>query len=76
MVHGAVHSFCQASTGDPKGLLADWNDVTMPSFARPILLPIPTVCCINGHAFGAGLMHALGHDYRMQVRPVIRCVVR
>lgn len=55
-----------ASTGDPKGLLADWNDVTMPSFARPILLPIPTVCCINGHAFGAGLMHALGHDYRMQ----------
>jgi enoyl-CoA hydratase/carnithine racemase len=38
----------------------------MPAFARPILLPIPTVTAINGHAFGAGMMHALGHDYRLQ----------
>ena len=55
-----------AAAGDPAQQLADWNDLTMPCFARPILLPIPTVCCLNGHAFGAGLMHALGHDYRIQ----------
>ena len=55
-----------AAAGDPAQELADWNDLTMPCFARPILLPIPTVCCLNGHAFGAGLMHALGHDYRLQ----------
>jgi hypothetical protein len=36
------------------GELAEWNDLTMPAFARPLLLPIPTVCCIGGHAFGAG----------------------
>lgn len=38
----------------------------MPSFARPLQLPIPTVCALNGHAFGAGMMFALGHDYRLQ----------
>ena len=46
--------------------LAQWNDLTMTSFARPILLPIPTITAINGHAFGAGMMHALGHDHRLQ----------
>jgi len=38
----------------------------MPAFARPMLLPIPTFCAITGHAFGAGLMFALGHDHRVQ----------
>lgn len=55
-----------AAAGDPHQELDDWNDVTMPAFARPILLPIPTVMCIAGHCFGAGLMHALAHDYRLQ----------
>ena len=55
-----------AKAGDPTGEGADWDDNTMSAFARPILLPVPTVCCIGGHAFGAGLMHALGHDYRLQ----------
>jgi len=55
-----------AAAGDPHQELGDWNDVTMPAFARPIILPIPTVCCMGGHSFGAGLMHALGHDYRTQ----------
>jgi enoyl-CoA hydratase/carnithine racemase len=32
--------------------------------ARLITLPIPTVCAINGHAFGAGFMTALCHDVR------------
>ncbi len=33
---------------------------------RLITLPVPTVCAINGHAFGAGLMIALCHDVRLQ----------
>ena len=32
---------------------------------RMITLPIPTVCAINGHAFGAGFMFALSHDVRI-----------
>jgi Delta3-Delta2-enoyl-CoA isomerase len=31
---------------------------------RLITFPVPTVCAINGHAFGAGLMMALCHDVR------------
>ena len=32
---------------------------------RFITLPIPTICAINGHAFGAGFMFALSHDIRI-----------
>lgn len=32
---------------------------------RIITLPVPTICAINGHAFGAGFMLALSHDVRM-----------
>ena len=45
--------------------MAVWNDLTMPAFGRPLMLKMPTVCAINGHAYGAGIMHALGHDYRL-----------
>lgn len=38
----------------------------MPGFIRPLQLPIPTVAAINGHAFGAGMMFAVAHDYRLQ----------
>ena len=55
-----------ASPSTPADSIAQWNDLTMPAFARPILLPIPTLTAINGHAFGAGMMHALCHDYRLQ----------
>lgn len=34
-------------------------------FARMITFPMPTVCAIGGHAFGAGLMIALCHDVRV-----------
>ncbi|HJN92258.1 MAG TPA: enoyl-CoA hydratase/isomerase family protein, partial [Dehalococcoidia bacterium] len=34
-------------------------------FGRMITFPIPTVCALNGHAFGAGLMIALCHDVRI-----------
>lgn len=37
----------------------------MQLFGRLITLPIPTVCAINGHAFGAGFMIALCHDVRL-----------
>lgn len=34
-------------------------------FARLITLPLPTVCAVGGHAFGAGLMIAMAHDVRV-----------
>ncbi|WP_068154888.1 enoyl-CoA hydratase-related protein [Rhodococcus phenolicus] len=34
-------------------------------FARVLTLPVPTVAAINGHAFGAGAMLALAHDFRV-----------
>jgi len=37
----------------------------MALFARMITFPIPTVCAVNGHAFGAGFMIALCHDVRV-----------
>lgn len=33
--------------------------------ARMLTLPVPTVAAINGHAFGAGAMFAIAHDYRV-----------
>ncbi|WP_148613685.1 enoyl-CoA hydratase-related protein [Nocardioides rubriscoriae] len=34
-------------------------------FAKVLTLPVPTVAAVNGHAFGAGAMVALAHDYRV-----------
>lgn len=34
-------------------------------FARVLTLPIPTAAALNGHAFGAGAMLAMAHDYRV-----------
>jgi enoyl-CoA hydratase/carnithine racemase len=34
-------------------------------FARLLTLPMPTVAAVNGHAFAAGGMLALAHDYRV-----------
>jgi enoyl-CoA hydratase/carnithine racemase len=36
----------------------------MALMSRIITLPVPSVCAINGHAFGAGFMLALCHDVR------------
>ncbi|HWJ10260.1 MAG TPA: enoyl-CoA hydratase-related protein [Nocardioides sp.] len=33
--------------------------------ARFLSLPVPTVAAVNGHAFGAGAMLALAHDWRL-----------
>lgn len=34
-------------------------------FGRVLSLPVPTVAAVNGHAFGAGSMLAVAHDYRV-----------
>ena len=44
----------------PRSEVKQWNDLVMTSFIRPLLLPIPTVAVVNGHAFGAGMMFTLG----------------
>jgi len=54
------------STGEHRG--GDrtvFADEFMKLMGRLITLPIPTVCAINGHAFGAGFMMALCHDVRI-----------
>lgn len=33
--------------------------------ARLLTLPVPTIAAVNGHAFGAGAMLALAHDFRV-----------
>lgn len=37
----------------------------MALMARLIVFPMPTVCAVNGHGFGAGFMLALCHDVRV-----------
>lgn len=41
-----------------------FNPEVMALFARIMTFPIPTVCAVNGHCFGAGMMIALCHDVR------------
>jgi enoyl-CoA hydratase/carnithine racemase len=33
--------------------------------SKTLTLPIPTIAAINGHAFGAGAMLAMAHDFRV-----------
>ncbi|MFI6981245.1 enoyl-CoA hydratase-related protein [Embleya sp. NPDC050154] len=33
--------------------------------ARVLTLPVPTIAAVNGHAFGAGAMFAIAHDFRI-----------
>lgn len=47
--------------GDRKTFGAEFMAV----MGRLITLPVPTICAINGHAFGAGFMMALCHDVRI-----------
>lgn len=34
-------------------------------FARVLTFSLPTIAAVNGHAFGAGAIFALAHDYRI-----------
>ncbi len=47
--------------GDRKAFGGEFMEL----MGRIITLPVPTVCAINGHAFGAGFMSALCHDFRI-----------
>ena len=42
-----------------------FGDEFMQLMGRLITLPIPSICAVNGHAFGAGFMSALCHDVRI-----------
>ncbi|MDA0790082.1 MAG: enoyl-CoA hydratase-related protein [Proteobacteria bacterium] len=56
----------RAATGEHRG--GDRNAFGgefMALMGRIITLPVPSVCAINGHAFGAGFMAALCHDVRI-----------
>lgn len=45
---------------------ADWYVGRVQSlFDRILTFPLPTVAAVNGHAFGAGAMFAIAHDYRI-----------
>ncbi|MFT5389856.1 MAG: enoyl-CoA hydratase/carnithine racemase [Gammaproteobacteria bacterium] len=56
----------RAATGEhPGGERSAFGPEAMGLFARMITFPIPTVCAVNGHAFGAGFMVALCHDVRL-----------
>ncbi|MCF8569939.1 enoyl-CoA hydratase-related protein [Gordonia sp. HY002] len=44
---------------------AEWYvDQVQELFNRILTFPLPTVAAVNGHAFGAGAMLAIAHDYR------------
>ncbi|MFL6088773.1 MAG: enoyl-CoA hydratase-related protein [Aeromicrobium sp.] len=58
------------------GLDLEWVTANMDQFgayaarveallARILTLPVPTVAAVNGHAFGAGAMLAMAHDWRI-----------
>ena len=54
------------STGEhPGGDRSVFGAEFMALMARVITFPMPTVCALNGHAFGAGFMLALCHDVRI-----------
>ena len=56
------------SDGDGDGEGGDksvFSQEFMKLMGRLITFPVPTVCAINGHGFGAGFMLALCHDVRM-----------
>jgi Delta3-Delta2-enoyl-CoA isomerase len=49
----------------PGGDRRVFAEEAMALFARVMTLPMPTVCAIGGHTFGAGFMIALCHDVRV-----------
>jgi enoyl-CoA hydratase/carnithine racemase len=48
------------------GDLSAFMDRTSAALARILVLPMPTVAAVNGHAFGIGALMALAHDQRVQ----------
>ena len=48
-----------------EGQWAPYVDSVQALLSRILTLPVPTVAAVNGHAFGAGGMLALAHDFRV-----------
>ena len=64
--NGLDLDWMQAPENHPEGGDKEvFGEEFMYLMGRFITLPIPTVCAINGHAFGAGFMFALSHDVRI-----------
>ncbi|MBH0777450.1 enoyl-CoA hydratase/isomerase family protein [Nocardia bovistercoris] len=47
------------------GEMHDYLDRVHAVFHRLLTFPMPTVAAVNGHAFGAGAMLAISHDFRV-----------
>ncbi len=62
--NGLDLAWLRESGEHPGGDRAVFGAEFMTLMARIITFPVPTVCAINGHAFGAGFMSALCHDVR------------
>ncbi|KAG0305466.1 hypothetical protein BGZ98_004087 [Dissophora globulifera] len=41
------------------------EEIFMPMLNKILLFTIPTVACVNGHAFAGGMLMAMAHDYRV-----------
>ena len=63
--NGLDLDWVQSSGDHPGGDRAAFGAEFMTLMARIITLPVPTVCAVNGHGFGAGFMAALCHDERV-----------
>ncbi|MFV2091120.1 MAG: enoyl-CoA hydratase-related protein, partial [Pseudomonadales bacterium] len=63
--NGLDLEWLQAEGEHRGGDRAAFGDEFMILMGRLITLPVPTVCAVNGHAFGAGFMAALCHDVRI-----------
>jgi len=51
--------------GDGQGERQDFITSVLKFLGRVMAFPIPTVAAMNGHAFAAGAMLALAHDFRV-----------
>ncbi|KAF9901350.1 hypothetical protein EC991_006241 [Linnemannia zychae] len=41
------------------------DDIFMPMLNKILMFGIPTIACLNGHAFAGGCLMAMAHDYRV-----------
>jgi len=48
--------------------MAEYVGPVQELFARVLTLPVPTIAALQGHAFGAGSMLAMAHDWRLMRR--------
>ncbi|HEY3630165.1 MAG TPA: enoyl-CoA hydratase-related protein [Jatrophihabitantaceae bacterium] len=59
--NGLDLDWMMANPAQAAGYVADVQDL----LARVLTLPVPTVAAVSGHAFGAGAMIAMAHDWRI-----------